>query len=131
MRESLKQDFIIIEWSNGIEWYSQIPLTISLKSDLFMNSMFKYHWEYHWNRILILNGPMVLNDILKYHWHWVKYIYCWMVCSNTTESTIETLFYYWMGQWYSMIFWNAVYNTTEVWFIVEECVQIPLRIQLI
>ena len=38
----MKPDFII-EWSNGTERYSQIPLRIPLKSDLLLNGMFKYH----------------------------------------------------------------------------------------
>ena len=86
----LKPDFII-EWFSGIECYSQIPLTIPLKSDLLLNGMFKYHWEYHWNKILLLNGPIVLKGILKYHWeyHW-SLTYYWKVCSDTIESTIET-----------------------------------------
>ena len=32
---ALKPDFTI-EWSYGTEWYSQIPLTIPLKSDLLL-----------------------------------------------------------------------------------------------
>ena len=188
LRVPLKHYFII-EWANGIQWYSEIPFIIPLKSDLLLKSMFRYHWEYNWYNILVLNSPMILNGfsntientlslsgpniiettnelwfiVEKYvqiplrvplkhvlslngfniEWssgtEWysqipltipLKYIYCWMVCSNTTESTIETIYYYWIVQWNSMVFPNTIDNTTEVWFIVEWYVQIPLRVPL-
>ena len=60
----LKPDFIT-EWSNGTEWYSQIPLKIPLKFDLLLSSMFKYRWENHWNKMLSLNGPMVFSNTIE------------------------------------------------------------------
>ena len=89
-------DFII-EWSNGTEWYSQIPLKIPLKSHLLLHSMFYYHWENNWNKILSL------NDL----------IYNWKECSNTVASTIDAWFYHWMVQWYWMVLQITAENTIE------------------
>ena len=68
-------------WSNGPEWYYELPFTVPLSpTEIPLNSP-KYHWAY-WNTIEWSNG------ITDYHWeyHWVL------------------LKYHWMVQWYSMVF---------------------------
>ena len=62
---------------------------LPLKTDLFLNNIFKYHWEYHWK-----------------------------------------MFCYWMVEWNWLVFSNVIESTTEVWFIIEQYVPIPLRVPL-
>ena len=99
---------LIYHWSarsNSTEWYIQILLLeITTETSIYIlplnincmyhrNNMYRtwLHFKYHWNKMLVI--IQWSNGIPKYHWenHW-SLIYCWKVCSDTIESTIETSF---------------------------------------
>ena len=123
----------IVQWysmvfPNTSQWYSQIPLRIPLKSDLLLNGMFRYHWEYHWNNILLLNAPMVFNAILKYHWEYhCSLSYVWTVCSDNTESTIETCV---ITDWSNGIEWyyQILLRVPLKYDLLLNSVPLPLRV---
>ena len=60
-----------------------------------------------------LKSDLLLKSIFRYHWeyHWI-------------------MFYHWVVQWYCTVFSSTIENTTEIWFIVEKYVPIPLRVPL-